>query len=269
MAAMAAVLKIYFSLLLLNRMANRLDRKHWGDSLIKSSYNCSGLKSKMAAMAAILKIYFFTFSPESKGQLTWNLNGSIGVTCRSKIAKSFQPEIQDGCHGGHLKNLFFASSPELKCQFTWNLVGSMGMTNQKCKMAAMLAVLKIYFSLLLLNRKLNWLETWKEESGWLVSNNSSWMLEQIDSQLGRNHREEVDQKELKSFQSEIQDGHHGGHLENLFFASSPEPKGQLTWNLVGSIGETCRSKIVKIVPIWNPSWPPWRPSWKSIFASSP
>ena len=48
------------------------------------------------------------------------------------------------------------------------------------------------------------------------------------------------------------------NLENLFFASSPEPKGQLTRNLVGSIGVTRRSKIAKIVPIVNPSWPPFR-----------
>ena len=48
------------------------------------------------------------------------------------------------------------------------------------------------------------------------------------------------------------------HLENLFFTSSPESKGQLTWNSVesigvtwGSIGMTCRSKIAKIVPIRN------------------
>ena len=39
----------------------------------------------MAAMAAILKIYFSP--PELKGQLTRNLEGSIGVTRRSKIAK--------------------------------------------------------------------------------------------------------------------------------------------------------------------------------------
>ena len=51
---------------------------------------------------------------------------------------------------------------------------------------------------------------------------------------------------------------HGSHLENLFFASSPELKGQLTRNLVGSIGVTCRSKIVKIVPIVNRSWLPFR-----------
>ena len=36
-------------------------------------------------MTAILKIYFFA-SPELKGHLTRNLVGSIGVTCRSKIA---------------------------------------------------------------------------------------------------------------------------------------------------------------------------------------
>ena len=62
--------------------------------------------------------------------------------------------------------------------------------------------------------------------------------------------------------SEIQDGR---HLENLFFASSPEPKDQLTPNLLGSIGVTCGSKIAKIMPFGNPRWPPWQPSWKSIF----
>ena len=109
----------------------------------------------------------------------------------------------------------------------------------KSKMAA---ILKIYFLLLLLNRKANWLQTCWEALWWLV-----------------------DQKQLKSCRSEIQDGRHGGHLENLVFASSPEPKGQLTSNLLGSIGVTCRSKIAKIMPIGNPRWPPWPPSWKSIF----
>ena len=41
-------------------------------------------------------------------------------------------------------------------------------------------------------------------------------------------------------------------LENLFIPSSPEPKGQMTRNLVGSIGVTSRSKITKIVPVRNP-----------------
>ena len=40
----------------------------------------------------------------------------------------------------------------------------------------------------------------------------------------------------------IQDGRHGGSLEDLFFASSPESKGKLTRNLIRSIGVTYRSK---------------------------
>ena len=80
---------------------------------------------------------------------------------------------------------------------------------------------------------------------------SSYTPGPVDSILGRKHRGDVDQKLLKSFRSEIQDGRHGRHLENIFFASSPEPKGQLTPNWLGSIGVTCRSKIAKIVPIGN------------------
>ena len=34
-------------------------------------------------------------------------------------------------------------------------------------------------------------------------------------------------RRVKLFGSEIQDGRHGGHLETLFFAYFPEPKGQL------------------------------------------
>ena len=89
----------------------------------------------------------------------------------------------------------------------------------------------------------------------------------------------------------IQDGRHGGSLEDLFFASSPESKGKLTrnlvrsigvtyrskkftspepksqliQNLVGCIGVTCRSKVAKIPPIVYPRWPPWQPFSKSIF----
>ena len=61
----------------------------------------------------------------------------------------------------------------------------------------------------------------------------------------------------------MQDGRHGGQIENLFFASSPESKGKLTWNLVGSIGKTCWSKIAKTVPIQIQNGR--HPSWKSIF----
>ena len=42
-------------------------------------------------------------------------------------------------------------------------------------------------------------------------------------------------------------------------------RSQLTPNMLGSIGMTCRSKTAKIVQIGNPRWPPWQPSWNSIF----
>ena len=48
----------------------------------------------------------------------------------------------------------------------------------------------------------------------------------------------------------------------FFFASSPNPKGYLTRNLVGV---TCRFKIANFFPIANPRWQPWRPACKSIF----
>ena len=67
-------------------------------------------------------------------------------------------------------------------------------------MATMMAILKIFFSLLLLTKK------------------------PVDLKLGRKHWDDIDQKWLKSFRLEIQDGCHGGHLENLFFSSSPESK---------------------------------------------
>ena len=40
-------------------------------------------------------------------------------------------------------------------------------------------------------------------------------------------------------------------VATLFQTSSPEPKGQLTRNLIGSIRVTCRSKIAKIILIGN------------------
>ena len=73
---------------------------------------------------------FFASSPESKGLLTLNLVGIIGVTCRSKIAKIVLLDIQDGRHGDYLESLFFASSPEAKEKLTRNLVGSIGMTGR-------------------------------------------------------------------------------------------------------------------------------------------
>ena len=61
----------------------------------------------------------------------------------------------------------------------------------------------------------------------------------------------------------------GGHLENLFFASSPEPKSQLTPNMVGSVGVTYGSKVVKIFPMGNPRWRHGRHLENLFFASSP
>ena len=86
----------------------------------------------------------------------------------------------------------------------------------------MAAILKIYFLLLLTERP-------------------------IDFKLGRSIGVTCRSKiALKSFRSEIQVGRHSGHLENLFFASSPELISLLTLNLVGLGRVTCRSKIAKI-----------------------
>ena len=47
---------------------------------------------------------------------------------------------------------------------------------------------------------------------------------------------------------EVQDGRRGGYLENLFLTSSPEPKGQLTRNMVGSIGVTWLLLVIMTLP---------------------
>ena len=111
-----------------------------------------------AASAIALKAYSSYTPPIPLVQLTRYLEGSIRVTCRSKIANIVRSEIQDG---RHLENLFFASSPEPKGQLTSNLLGSIRVTCRS-KIAKivpirnprwMATVLKIYFSLLLLIRK--------------------------------------------------------------------------------------------------------------------
>ena len=101
-------------------------------------------------------------------------------------------------------------------------------------MDTMAAILKIDFSLFFLNRKAKWLE------------------------FGRKH------KKLKLFRLEIQDGSHVTILKIYFVASSPEPKSHLTWNFVRIIEVSCRSKIVKIVPIGNTRWLSQLPSWKAF-----
>ena len=68
------------------------------------------------------------------------------------------------------------------------------------EMPAMAAILKTFKPHLLPNPKSDWAQTWLEAFG-----------SHGDSEL------------LKSFCSHIQDGHDGGHLENLQTASPPKP----------------------------------------------
>ena len=130
----------------------------------------------------------------SSGPFTRYMVGSIGVTWRSNIAKIIPIGIPR----------WPPWPPSWKSIFSFFSWAE--------RPPAMAAILKICFSLLLLNRRTNWLKTWSE----------------------------------------------------VFF-TSPELKGQLTQNLVGSVRVTCRSKIAKIVLIGNPRWLPWQPSWKSVF----
>ena len=126
-------------------------------------------KSKIAEIVLIRNYLFFTSSPEQKGQLTLNFVGSIGVTCRSKIAKIVPKGNPKRPPWWPSWNSFFfyAFFPEPKGQLTRELVGSIGMTCRS-KIAKIVPIgntgwqpsWKICFSLLLLNRKASWLETW-------------------------------------------------------------------------------------------------------------
>ena len=62
-------------------------------------------------------------------------------------------------------------------------------------------------------------------------------------------------------------GRHGRQLENLFFTSSPEQKGQLARNFIESIGDDLQIKnTAKIVPIEiQDGRYDYRPSLESIF----
>ena len=93
---------------------------------------------------------------------------------------------------------------------------------------------------LLLNQKFDWAKTWWEASQW--------------------HR---DSKLLKSFCSDIQDGHQGGHLEILQTTSPPKPYVRLSWDLMGGISVRQKLKTAIIFPFQYPRWPPQWPSWNS------
>ena len=119
-----------------------------------------------------------------------------------KIAKTETIRNPRGLPWHHLVNLFCCLSPDPKEELTRNLVGK---SRANCRS----------------NKRLNssdrasFCPLSPEQKGHLTRN----LLGQL-----------TDQKYLKSFRSEIQDGLHGGHLENLFYCPSPELKGQLTRN---------------------------------------
>ena len=126
--------------------------------------------------AAILKIDLSASSSESKNQLTWNLVWSIRVTCRSKIVKSFTI-------GNPRWTLWPPSWKSIFRIFSWTerpadlklgrkhwgdlLIKkkkkkkkSLNCSDWKSKMAPWRLSWKSIFSLLLLNRKVSWFETW-------------------------------------------------------------------------------------------------------------
>ena len=95
---------------------------------------------------------------------------------------------------------------------------------------------------LLPNWKLDWAETW-----WGVSE------QQRDAEF------------LKSFHYDIQDGPHGGHLENIQTLSALEWYDRLSQKLVGGIWVTWRFRIAikKNILLRYPLWPTQQQSWSS------
>ena len=65
---------------------------------------------------------------------------------------------------------------------------------------------------------------------------------------------------LKWFRSDIQDGHHGSHLENLEITYTTEGLVWLSLNMMGGIGVIWKFRIAKILLFECPRWPP---SWNS------
>ena len=150
----------------------------------------------------------------------------------------------------------------------------------------MAAILKIYFSLLVLNPKANWLQwggrvvrrccvsyiTGASNWYWLTvvgkgrggmflfllflhfHSSSSFFPVPLSSPL----------RSLLSLFS-LSLGDNTKWPSRVDMSLNPNTINQLTPNSVGSIEVTYRSKVAKIVPIGNPWWPPWWPSWKSIF----
>ena len=84
----------------------------------------------MAATAAILKIYFRLLLQNRLLDWAEIWYGASGQPVDARLAKSWQYDIQYGCHGSHLENLFSTSSPEPLVGLSWNLVWSIGATSR-------------------------------------------------------------------------------------------------------------------------------------------
>ena len=101
----------------------------------------------------------------------------------------------------------------------------------------MSAILKIFKPCLLQpSWKLDGAETWRKASG-----------------------QHGDLELLKWFCSDVQDGYHGSHLENLQITSATERKVWLSLNM-GGIGVLWKFRIAKILLFQCPRWPP---SWNA------
>ena len=109
-------------------------------------------------------------------------------------------------------------------------------------MAVTVAILKIYFELLLLNRMAHWLKILIGSIGQTCRSKIAKII------LIENPRWSPKQPCWKSILN--------------FFSWT---RMAIASNFIGSIEVTCRSKVAKIVLIGNPRWPP---SWKSILNSS-
>ena len=161
----------------------------------------------MAARVAIMKFFkrHLLPNPKSDWAETW---------CEAsqwhrdwKLLKSFHSDIQDGRHGGRLffkRHLLLNPPIELKLDGRHHSDTEIQNCKNHCipisKMAATAAILEFFKRHLLLNPKSDWAETWWDAS--------------------QRHR---DSKLLKSFRSDIQDGHQGDHLEILQTTSPPKP----------------------------------------------
>ena len=162
--------------------------------LLKSFY------SNIQDMATILK--FFKAISQTVGWIEPKLDGKYWSNRDSELLKLLRSNIQDSRHGGHLEILQTTSPPNswldwaktwweaLERHRDWELLKLFRSSIQDGRHGGhMAAILKFFKRHLLPNRRLDWAKTW-------------WEALEL-------HR---DSELLKLFCSNIQDGHHGGHM---------------------------------------------------------